>query len=79
MITFTKVDSLPKRGNNRLQKLIEEFVNDDAKIVKLNYAEKDYASPSVCRSTLAIAVMRSGHKSVKVRLRGKDVYLIKTE
>ena len=79
MITMTKVDKLPKRGNNHLQKLIEEFVNDDAKIVKLNYADKDYASPSVCRSTLAIAIMRSGYRSVKVRLRGKDIYLIKTE
>ena len=80
MITFTKVETMPKRhGNNHLQKFIEEFVKNEAKIAKINYAPGDYKTPSVCRSVLATTVTRSGYRSIKVIKRGDEVYLVKTE
>lgn len=48
------VDAIPKvSGYHKLQELIEEFVNGDAKIVKVDFGEDDYKSPTVCRSCLA--------------------------
>ena len=48
------VDTMPKAGGyHKLQELIEEFVNSDAKIVKVDFNEDDYKSPTVCRSCLA--------------------------
>ena len=42
------VDAIPKMGGyHKLQELIEEFVNGDAKIVKVVFGEDDYKSPSV--------------------------------
>lgn len=80
MITFTKVDSLPKeRRNNQLQRIIEEFVNDEAKVVKLNCTPGDYASPSSFRGAISVAIARSGYKLVKVRMCNNEVYLVKTE
>lgn len=80
MITFTKVDNLPKvRHNNQLQRIVEEFVNNEAKIVKLNYTPSEYASPSSFRAAMSVAVARSGYKSIKVRMCNYEVYLVKTE
>ena len=45
------VEQIPKmNGYHKLQDLIEEFVNGDAKIVKVDFTEDDYKSPTVCRS-----------------------------
>lgn len=71
------VDQIPKiSGYHRLQELIEEFVNGEAKIVKVDFGEDDYKSPTVCRACLAAAVKRSKH-SVKVWRRGNEVFLSK--
>lgn len=71
------VDAIPKvSGYHKLQELIEEFVNGDAKIVKVNFTEDDYKSPTVCRSCLAAAIKRS-KRSVKVWRRGNEVFLSK--
>lgn len=43
-------------GYHKLQDLIEEFVNGDAKIVKVDFGEDGYKSPTVCRSCLAAAI-----------------------
>ena len=60
------VDAIPKvSGYHKLQDLIEEFVNGDAKIVKVDFGEDDYKSPTVCRSCLSAAIKRS-KRSVKV-------------
>ena len=71
------VDAIPKMGGyHKLQDLIEEFVNGDAKIVKVDFGEDDYKSPTVCRSCLAAAIKRS-KRSVKVWRRGNEVFLSK--
>lgn len=42
------VDQIPKmNGYHKLQELIEEFTNGDAKIVKVEFSETDYKSPAV--------------------------------
>lgn len=64
------VDAIPKvSGYHKLQDLIEEFVNGDAKIVKVDFGEDDYKSPTVCRSCLSAAIKRSR--------RGNEVFLSK--
>ncbi len=41
------VDQIPKmNGYHKLQELIEEFTNGDAKIVKVEFSETDYKSPA---------------------------------
>lgn len=71
------VESVPKRrAKHRLQDLIEEFVNSDAKVVKIIFDEDDYKTPKVCRACLGVAVKKSGY-SIKVSIRGNEVYLSK--
>ena len=71
------VDQIPKmNSHHRLQELIEEFVNTDAKIVKVEFGEDDYKSPTVCRSCLAAAIKRS-KRPIKVWRRGNEIFLSK--
>lgn len=71
------VDQIPKmNGYHKLQDLIEEFVNGEAKIVKVDFGPDDYKSSTVCRACLAAAIKRSKHP-VKVRRRGNEVFLSK--
>lgn len=72
------VDCIPEKAHDRhrLQDLIQEFVNMDAKIVKLDFDQDDYKSPAVCRSCLAIAIQRS-KRPIKVWRRGDEVFLSK--
>lgn len=72
---LTPVDQIPKmNGYHKLQELIEEFTNGDAKIVKVEFSETDYKSPAVCRSCLAAAIKRS-KRPVKVWRRGNEIFL----
>lgn len=71
------VESIPRMKNNhKLQELIEEFVNGDADIVKVEFGADDYKSPAVCRSCLAAAIKRSGH-FIRVWRRGDEIFLSK--
>lgn len=71
------VDAIPKvNGYHKLQELIEEFVDSDAKIVKVDFGEEDYKSPAVCRSCMAAAIKRS-KRSIKVWRRGNEIFLSK--
>ena len=71
------VDAIPKvNGYHKLQELIEEFVDFDAKIVKVDFGEEDYKSPAVCRSCMAAAIKRS-KRSIKVWRRGNEIFLSK--
>lgn len=63
-------------GYHKLQELIEEFTNGDAKIVKVEFSETDYKSPAICRSCLAAAIKRS-KRPVKVWRRGNEIFLSK--
>ena len=77
MLKMEKVERVPGvNAKKKLQQFIEEFVNSDAELVKVHFEETDYKSPKVCRSCLANAVIRSGHK-IKVFLRGTEVYMSK--
>lgn len=64
------VDQIPKmNGYHKLQDLIEEFVNGDAKIVKVDFGTEDYKSPAVCRSCLAALVWPQLSRGRNVRSR----------
>lgn len=74
---FEEVEFIPKRrSKHHLQDFIEEFVNSDAKIVKVIFGEHDYKSSRVCRSCLGVAAKKSGYH-IKVSLRGEEVFLSK--
>ena len=71
------VESVPKRrSRHHLQDLIQEFVNGDAKVVKIDFGVYDYKSSKVCRSCLGVAVKKSGYH-IKVSLREGEVFLSK--
>lgn len=75
---FVEVDVLPKRKATRhnLQDMIRSFVESDAKFVKIELAEGDYKSMSVCYGCLGVACRRSGY-AVKAKMRDNEVYLVK--
>lgn len=71
------VETVPKRrSRHHLQDLIEEFVNGDAKNVKVDFRDHDYKSSKVCRSCLGVAAKKSGHP-IRVSLRNDEVFLSK--
>ena len=58
---LTPVDQIPKmNGYHKLQELIEEFTNGDAKIVKVEFSETDYKSLPVLSGRGHQAVEASG-------------------
>lgn len=75
---FVKVNDIPKneRGWHSLQDMIEQFVNSDIKIVKVDFDEHDYKSLKSCDNSMRVAVKRSGHR-VKVVQRNGELYLKK--
>lgn len=80
MIKLVTVNELPrKRMYNSLLPIIEQFVNGDAKIVKIEYAPNDYKSPNICQTTFYQSIKRSGYKNISVKIRNGEVYLVKTE
>lgn len=71
------VESVPKRrARHHLQDLIEEFVNGDAEIVRIDFNDHDYKSSKVCRSCLGVAAKQSGYR-IKVSIRDGEVFLSK--
>ena len=62
------VDQMPKmNGYHKLQELIEEFTNGDAKIVKVEFSETDYKSPAVCRQPSSGRSVRSRYGVAEMR------------
>lgn len=71
------VESIPKRrSKHHLQDLIEEFVNGNVEIVKVDFNDHDYKSSKVCRSCLGVVAKKSGYH-LKVSLRNNEVFLSK--
>ena len=71
------VEQVPgRRENNKLQKLLEEFVYSKADVVKVNIEDSEYKSVHVAYNVLAVAVRRS-KRPIKVHIRGNDIYLAK--
>ena len=64
------VDAIPKvSGYYKLQDLIEEFVNGDAKIIKVDFGEDDYKSPD------GLPVLSGcGHQAVKAFGQGMETW-----
>lgn len=72
---LTPVDQIPKmNGYHKLQELIEEFTNGDAKIVKVEFSETDYKSPAVAGLVWPRPSKRS-KRPVKVWRRGNEIFL----
>lgn len=60
MIKLVTVNKLSrKRTYNSLLPIIEQFVNGDAKIVKIEYAPTDYKSPKICQGTFYLGIKTS--------------------
>ena len=69
---LTPVDQIPKmNGYHKLQELIEEFTNGDAKIVKVEFSETDYnprrSAGLVCRGPSSGRSVRSRYGVVEMR------------
>ena len=75
---LVKVKELPKASVrvHDLQAIIQEFVNSDSRISKLDIDDHDYKSVQVCYNVMCTAVRRSRHP-VKVHIRKGNVYLEK--
>lgn len=68
-------EHIPGRcAKHDLQKLIEEFINGEAKVVNVDFNEHDYSSSKSCAGCFHNAIRRSGY-SVKVCRRGDKVFL----
>lgn len=74
------VNCIPEKrhGNHRLQNFLRDFVSMNTKFAKIELNVDEYSSPTVARSCMSIAAVRGGHP-VKVKLRGNDIYLIRTD
>lgn len=71
------VEAVPRRNpKHDLQNFIKDFIESDYQIVKIDFNEHDYKSPTSCRSCVGIAAKRSGYP-IGVAIRGDDVYLWK--
>lgn len=77
---FTEVKEVPKvrRRNELLVKELEEFVNMGVKNVKVTFKPDEYKNLNSCRATLHEAIKRE-HLPIKVKVRGEDIYLIRTD
>jgi len=74
---FIPVDDIPmRRSKHDLRQFIEDFIESDAKIVKVIFSDQDYKSSRVCRSCLGVAVTKSGY-NIKAVIRGEEVFLKK--
>ena len=67
-----------RRRNHRLQDFLRDFVQLNVPFAKIEMDVDEYASPTVARGCMAIAAVRGKHP-VKVRLRGNDIYLMRTD
>ena len=75
---LTFVEKLPDRarGYKHLQELIDDFCNNDAKVVKVEFTSQEYVSAESCYNAWHKAIKRS-KRPVKVTMRNKEVYLVK--
>lgn len=72
------VKSLPNlAGRGKLQELIDEFADSDAKIAEFTYGKTEYKNRKSADGSIRIAVKRSPHKNIKVKTVNWHTYLIK--
>ena len=72
------VKELPKitRGRHDLQGMIQEFVNGETRIAKLDIGKDEYKSIDVAYRVIGIAVRRSGHP-IKLHIYNDELFLEK--
>ena len=72
------VKNLPKcKERGKLQELIDEFADSDAKVAEFTYSKTEYKSKKSADGSIRIAVQRSPHKNIKVKTVNWHIYLIK--
>ena len=76
---FVEVEEVPRRNAKKhLQGYLQEFMNMNIKVAKLDFNEREYKSPSIARSVIAIAIKKSGLPST-ITKRGDEIYLIRND
>lgn len=78
-MNLTYVENLPKRiykPRNKLIELIEEFVNSDREVARVDFEKNEYKSPLNAYKGLHNAIKKS-HRAVKVTIRGNNVFLVR--
>lgn len=71
------VEKVPeRRENNKLQKLIKDFADSNAKVVKITLGDREYASLESAYSVIGNACRRS-KRPIKIHRRGDELYLAK--
>lgn len=58
---------------------LDEFINSNYKIAKVIYDEDEYASMWSCYTALRYAVRKHRYCSIKIVMRSKEVYLVRTD
>ena len=77
-MTFTKYEGeLPKRKYHKLEGLLNEFMNMNTKIVKVEF-EDEYKSAKTCRDTFAISAKRYC-LPIYAQMNNGEVYLIRRD
>ena len=78
IMKLVKVKELPKKiaARHNLQDIIQEFVNSDSRIVKIDIENHEYKNTRCLYGCIRVAVKRSKHP-IKVHMRKDVVYLEK--
>lgn len=58
---------------------LDDFINSNYKIAKVIYDEDEYASMWSCYTALRYAVRKYRYCSIKIVMRSKEVYLVRTD
>lgn len=66
-----------KERRRQINKLLDEFMDGDMKIAKVDYDILDYTQPSTLYNHLRIMVRKRHIGNVYVALRFAEVYLVK--
>lgn len=74
LVAVEKVPEINKK--HKLQKMIEEFANSDAKVVKIDLEDGEYKSQAVAYQVIGVAVRRS-KRPIEIHMRDGNIFLAK--
>ena len=76
---FVEATDMPrfKKRTGKLQQIIEDFVNSEYDVVKIEYAENEYANPHSCKNSLWKAIKQTKSSGVRAHEIKGIVYLTK--
>ena len=78
-MNLTYVENLPPRiykPRNKLIKLIEEFVDSDREVARVDLEKNEYKKPLYAYKYLHSAIKKT-HHAVKVTMRGDNIFLVR--